>query len=175
MQRHLKPGPWAPGGRGLISGSGPPMVPWLSFGGSMARERVQEEAASEREAALETNAVGVAVALDEARDRPELAEEVAGFLREHRTLIEDQRDHLREQSRHLKLRFAGEWLKVVLQAMTVLVGAGAALMVGLLIWSATQDHSGVVESFEVPADLAARGLTGRVVAAKLIDHLRDIQ
>ena len=50
----------------------------------------------------------------------------------------------------------------------------SALVVIAMAWNASRDHGLVVESFSVPADLATRGLTGQVVARKVLDRLADL-
>ena len=44
-----------------------------------------------------------------------------------------------------------------------------------MIWSAYGSGGLVIEPFSVPSDLAARGLTGQVVASKLLDRLVAMQ
>src|SRR5471032_1692835 len=77
-------------------------------------------------------------------------------------------DHLREEQRlnlsHLRLRRFGDYAKMALEigvGLVVLVFAG---WLAAMIWNATQDRDLVIEAFSVPPDLAARGLTGAVVA-----------
>src|SRR5581483_4832414 len=56
-----------------------------------------------------------------------------------------------------------------------IVGAAVVIGLGVMVWQAHQDHGLVVEAFSVPPDLAARGLTGEVVATQLLDQLSDMQ
>ncbi len=56
-------------------------------------------------------------------------------------------------------------------AVGVLLGLGFLWMV----WSAATDRGLVVEAFSAPPDLAARGLTGQVVAKQLLDRAAQLQ
>jgi len=44
-----------------------------------------------------------------------------------------------------------------------------------MIWDASQSSGLLIEPLSAPPDLAARGITGEVVAAKLLDHLSEMQ
>jgi tetratricopeptide (TPR) repeat protein len=130
---------------------------------------------AQRAQAPEANAVGVAIALGEARGDPALRGEVQQFLKHQRRLIDVQMAHLREQLTHIRLRHFELQLGVALRLL--LVVAGAALVIGLasMVWQAREDHGLVVEAFSVPPDLAARGLTGQVIATRLLDKLTAMQ
>ncbi|HET7084791.1 MAG TPA: hypothetical protein VFI23_08480 [Rhizomicrobium sp.] len=97
------------------------------------------------------------------------------FLRKQGALIDDQRHHLHEQLKQLHLGIWEKWLGVFLRAATAAVGLGAAAAVGLLVWQAAHSNSLLIEAFSVPPDLAAKGVTGEVVATKLLDHLVTMQ
>jgi tetratricopeptide (TPR) repeat protein len=53
--------------------------------------------------------------------------------------------------------------------IALVVGCGAAL------WGAAHDDALVIEAFSVPPDLAAKGVTGEVVASKVQDRLSAMQ
>jgi len=57
----------------------------------------------------------------------------------------------------------------------VAAGAFVLLVVLSLAWEAHQAHGLVLEAFSVPPDVAQRGLTGRVVASKLLDRLSELE
>ena len=44
-----------------------------------------------------------------------------------------------------------------------------------MLWTASRSNSLVIEPFEVPPGLAQRGITGKVVAARVLDQLADLQ
>ncbi len=48
-------------------------------------------------------------------------------------------------------------------------------MLAAFVWDASQDRSIVVRAFSAPPALAARGLTGDVLAARFMDRLRHVQ
>ena len=58
---------------------------------------------------------------------------------------------------------------------TLCVGIAAACLVGAAVWDAAHDDGLVIEAFSVPPDLAARGLTGEVVANQLLANLSSFQ
>jgi tetratricopeptide (TPR) repeat protein len=82
---------------------------------------------------------------------------------------------LRKQLHQLHLSHFREWLyasaEVVLGLVILLIFVGIASAV----WSAAHDNGLVIESFSVPGDLSARGMTGEVVASRLLDKLAALQ
>jgi tetratricopeptide (TPR) repeat protein len=82
-----------------------------------------------------------------------------------------------DKLRRWSLRFsnASAVMKVAFElalALIVLVIAGIAAGA---VWSAHEARGLVIESFEVPPSLAERGLTGQVVASRLLDKLSGLQ
>ncbi len=59
--------------------------------------------------------------------------------------------------------------------MTTLVGLTFAAAIGVMAWQAHEDHGLTIAAFSVPGDLAGRGLTGQVVAARVLDRLSALQ
>ena len=99
---------------------------------------------------------------DLAADSP--AQEV---LRKHGLLLDEQLKHVRLQAFSERM---GAGLKL-------LGGLAALAVVGVLatmVWNASQDRSLVIQAFNAPPELEARGLTGEVIAAKLLDRLAEI-
>ncbi len=139
----------------------------------MAEDFLDAQNASEE--AAETNAAAVALALDGASSRPELSEAIAAFLKEQRKLMEEQREQLRDQVKRMRLGILDQRFSIALKAMTALIGFAVAGALGFMIWSAAGSSGLVIEPFSVPPDLAARGLTGQVVASKLLDRLIAMQ
>lgn len=90
-----------------------------------------------------------------------------------------QAEHLHEQREvqlsHLKARRISEWMKVGLQGLTGLVGLFIAAIVLALVIGAARSRDVVVEAFETPPALAARGVTGKVVASGMLDALNHLQ
>jgi tetratricopeptide (TPR) repeat protein len=110
--------------------------------------------------------VAVALALGGAgRDRAD------SFLKKQEALIEDQRLHLHEQLKQLHIGIWEKWLGVLLRVATACVGFAVAAGLALMVWDAAHSKGLLIEPFSVPPDMAARGLTGQVVAAQLLDRL----
>ena len=89
--------------------------------------------------------------------------------------LHDQRHHMHEQLKQIHLDIWEKWLGVFLRLATSVVGVAAAVAVGFLVWGAAHSNGLRVEPFSVPPDLAAHGLTGQVVAARVIDRLNQLQ
>lgn len=64
---------------------------------------------------------------------------------------------------------------VVLKMVTGLAGLAAVAVVAFALWDASQARGLVIDAFSTPPDLAARGLTGEVAAAQVIDHLARME
>ena len=138
----------------------------------MTEERTSETA--EPEAAFEAGAAALTLALDGARYDPRLRGPITAFLKAQRELIADQRLHLHEQFRNLKLRDVSERLKVGLQVLTVLVGVLVLAGLAAMAWRASRADGLVVEAFSVPPEIARQGVTGAVLAETLLDRLAQL-
>jgi hypothetical protein len=88
---------------------------------------------------------------------------------------EDLRQEERLRRRSLRLHHVSETMKVAFELSLALLALTLIVMVGAALWSAAHDDGLVIESFSVPPDMAARGLTGDVVAARLLDKLAKLQ
>lgn len=116
-------------------------------------------------------------------------QEADAFLKDQRTLIADQRTLAANQNRMLHLqmeemakenpyklsylrlrRFSG-WAKATFQFAIGLIALAMVSALGVMVWNAAHSEGYLIESFAVPPDLAARGLTGEVVAGRLLDRL----
>jgi tetratricopeptide (TPR) repeat protein len=108
-----------------------------------------------------------------------LNEQTRAFLEEQTAVLRLQKEHLHEQ-RELQLsrlrwgRFSDR-MKAGLQLMTGVVALVIALGLGGAIWDAMHSDSVVVDAFESPPTLAAKGLNGTVVASGLLDELHRLQ
>jgi tetratricopeptide (TPR) repeat protein len=122
-----------------------------------------------------TGDVALAAALDEARANPDLSPPVRALFEAQARLVDDQRHHLAEQLRVVRLDKWSKRLKLLLQAISILIGAAVLAGLGALVWTAHAERGVRIEAFSVPPDLAARGITGKVVASKLLDDLADMQ
>jgi tetratricopeptide (TPR) repeat protein len=109
-------------------------------------------------------------------------ERADAFLKKQEALIEDQRSyiatqqhHLREQFKQLRLNIWQQRMGVLLRIAAGFVGVAVAAVFVFMTWDASQSSGLLIEPFSVPPDLAQRGMTGEVVAARLLDNLSQIQ
>jgi hypothetical protein len=89
-------------------------------------------------------------------------------LEKHARLIDIQCEREKEELGVLRLQRLTRWL---ILAAVILMIAGLASA----IWVAGRSKSLVIEPFEVPPALAQRGLNGRVVSARILDQLAELQ
>jgi tetratricopeptide (TPR) repeat protein len=116
--------------------------------------------------------------MGQAAEDSAVAAEAAAFLREQRSLTKLQVEHFQAEHHHA---IAGtgasralEVMKIILQgALTLLVIAATVLFIDM-IWSASRDHSLVIERFAVPPDLANRAISGEQLAGLVADKLATI-
>jgi tetratricopeptide (TPR) repeat protein len=141
----------------------------------MADETRDNGPQSDTEDPREANAAAIAIALDGARDRPELSGPIAGFLNDQRSLIAEQRHHLHEQLKRVKLGIIDQRFSIALKAMTALVGLAIAGVLAFMTWDAIGSDGLVIESFSVPPDFAQRGLSGQTVASRVLDRMTEMQ
>jgi tetratricopeptide (TPR) repeat protein len=107
------------------------------------------------------------------------SEEARDYLRRQSRLADLQIDTLQKQDEfetsHLRWRRFNDQMKGAMQIMLVLIGALFVFGIGAAVWSAAHDDGVVIEAFNVPPDMQARGLTGSVVSSMLLDKLTDLQ
>ena len=89
--------------------------------------------------------------------------------------LTEQFKQLAEQLKQLRLNIWQQRMGVLLRIATGFVGLAVAAGLALMIWNESQSSGLLIEPFSVPPDLAQRGMTGQVVAAKLLDHLSEMQ
>ncbi len=75
----------------------------------------------------------------------------------------------------LRIRHISDVLKLGFELAIAFIVAAIALGLGVVIWQAAHADGLVIESFDVPQGLAQKGLTGEVVASKLLDRLTVMQ
>ena len=101
--------------------------------------------------------------------------ELIAYLGDQRHHLHEQFKHLAEQYKQLRLITWEKRLGVLLRIATAFTGLAIAAGLAFLIWDAANSNDLVINSFQVPPDLAARGLSGPVVAAKLSDKIAAMQ
>ena len=155
------------------------------FGGLFGGEEEKAEAEA-AEARVSAEAFAAALAEEQARRDPEVARAAAQFLRDQSALlttqtaeIEEQRairlSHLHSQSREGRLRRFGQRLRNGMQVFTAVVFTVVGVGLCVMVHDAFTARSVVVEPFDTPPALLARGLSGKVVAGDLLDELTRLQ
>ena len=97
------------------------------------------------------------------------------FLKKQEALIDDQRHHLNEQFKQLRMDLWQKRLGVLLRIATAIIGIAVAGALAFLVRDAANAQGLVIDAFSVPPDLAARGLTGEVVATRFLDQFKAMQ
>ena len=146
-------------------------------------EKIELEAP---EALAGVEAFAVAVAAKLSGNDPGVARETEEFLRKQSRVLEIQADHLKDehavrlatlkgQKREGDLRRSGIRIRIAFQLFMAVIAAFVGAGVVVMVRDAFASRSVVVESFDAPPALAARGATGKVVAAGILDELRRLQ
>ena len=129
--------------------------------------------------ALNVDPLALSIAHEQAKADPKLTRASLDYLHKQTRMLDVQMEHLSEQRvaalKELKLRVLGQRLRVWLQIFTVLFATLIGVGLLVLIRGAVTSSSVVVEPFDAPPALAARGLTGKVVAGGLLDVLTRLQ
>jgi len=106
-------------------------------------------------------------------------EKADAFLDEQTHLVRLQAKELEHELklRHwsLRVRHVSDVMKVTFEIAVALIGVILVSGIGYALWSAAHDTGAVIEAFGVPPDMAARGLTGEVIASKLLARLAFLQ
>src|ERR1700687_4538758 len=138
------------------------------------------------EALAGAEAFAAAVAAIASRQDAGVARKTEAFLSEQTELLKVQKEHLKDehaarlrylrgQAREVDLRRLGLRLRVGFQLFLVLTAAAIGVGTVVLIRDAVTSRSVVIDAFDAPAALAASGLSGKVVAAGLLDVLTRMQ
>ncbi|HEY3637567.1 MAG TPA: hypothetical protein VGK90_05390 [Rhizomicrobium sp.] len=101
------------------------------------------------------------------------------LIDEHTELLAMQKEQMREEEpftlSHLKFRRFSDHAKSALEIAVGLVILLVVCGLGAMVWNAAHDRDLVVEAFSVPNDMAQTGLTGSVVAARVLDKFGAMQ
>jgi tetratricopeptide (TPR) repeat protein len=157
------------------------------LGGLLGRDDEQdrdaEALAGDRSGA---EAFAAALAADQAKHDPAVARAAEAFLRKQGRLVDAQTEeileqralrlaHLRSQRREGRLRRVGQRIRIAMQVFTALVASVIGLGLLVMIHDAFNSRSVIVEPFDTPPALAARGFTGKVVAGGVLDEFTRLQ
>ena len=106
-------------------------------------------------------------------------DEANAFLRKQGRLADLQMEEMRAEEpyklSHYRLRRFSGWARVALEISLGLIALGVIAVLGFTVWKAAHSEGLIIESFRVPPDLAARGLTGEVLADQVLDRLTAMQ
>jgi tetratricopeptide (TPR) repeat protein len=138
------------------------------------------------EALAGAEAFASAVAAKLAGNDPEVARKTVDFLDEQTQLLKVQKEHLKDEHAlrvaHLRnqlkeenVRGFGLRLRVGFQLFIVLLATVIGIGVAVMIHDAVTSRRVVIEPFDAPPGLAAKGLTGKVIASGLLDELSRLQ
>ncbi len=151
----------------------------LAVGAGVSEETEGQDTGAEAVAGGVAGADPAAVALalgSASREKADAFLDKQGTLAdEQRELVADQRHHLHVQLKQLYLGIWEKRLGVLLRIATAFTGLAIAAGLAFMVRDASQSSGFLIEPFSVPPDLAAKGLTGEVVAAKLLDHLSEMR
>ena len=142
----------------------------------MAEENESKDAGAEGPGAG-VDPIAVALALGGASQAQADAflKKQAAFIDDQREFIADQRQHLHEQTKSLKIGIFNERMSAALKLLTTCAGLAVAAALVFLVWDAVDAQGLVIDAFSVPPDLAARGLSGDVVATRFRDQVQAMQ
>jgi tetratricopeptide (TPR) repeat protein len=84
-------------------------------------------------------------------------------------------EYLAEQKRLVRWQVANERAAFALRVLTAAAGIAVAVALGAMAWTASRSAALVIDAFSVPPELAARGVTGQVVASQILDGMTGIQ
>jgi tetratricopeptide (TPR) repeat protein len=132
------------------------------------------------------DAFATAMAAQLSSEDPGVARETAAYLRKQgrlatvqKRLMEDEHalrmKHLAQQWHLLRGQRATQAMRFIFQALTIIIAGFIGCGIVVLLYDAFTSRSAVIEPFDAPPDLAARGVTGKVVAAGLLGELDRLQ
>jgi hypothetical protein len=106
-------------------------------------------------------------------------EKADAYLEEQTRLARLQAQDLEREDRvrhwSLLIHHTSDVLKLALELAAAAIFISIVVAIGAAIWMASHDNSLVIDAFKVPPDMAAKGLTGDVVASQLLDRLTKMQ
>jgi len=97
------------------------------------------------------------------------------FLEDQRALIADQRHHLHEQFKQLKLGIFSQRVSIALRGLTAVIGLAVVIGLGVVIWNAVHADGLVVEALAVPPRFIQAGVGGEIIADDLMTRLGAIR
>ncbi|HEY3814840.1 MAG TPA: tetratricopeptide repeat protein [Caulobacteraceae bacterium] len=150
------------------------------IGSTADEEAAAAEAAAKPDAAATTLSLGRRrrkTAGDPAAD--EYLHREGEVLLKQEMMLDLQIEHLRDHGplnlKHLQVRRWRDVLQLGLQIFLALAASVAGALILMMLIEAMASRSVIVDPFDAPPSLSARGLTGKVVAGGLLDELTRLQ
>ena len=144
------------------------------FGGELSGESEAAESVTQG-----LDAAAAAAAMRAAETDPRLEAQAAAYFSRQSRFIDLQTEDLLEQRGETRWRMHVRRWREGLQLSFQLLLAVVALVIGLgvavMLYDAFSSRSVVVSAFKSPPALSARGLSGDVVAASVLDALQKLQ
>ncbi len=105
--------------------------------------------------------------------------EADAYLRKQREFLDFQIEEMKREDklRHwsLVVHHVGDVMKLAFEVAVATILVAVVVLIVSAVWTAAHDDGLVIDAFKVPPDMAARGLTGDVVAASLLDRVTALQ
>jgi tetratricopeptide (TPR) repeat protein len=112
--------------------------------------------------------------------------EADAFLRKQSALADKQSRFLdlqieelsrEDRVRHwsLRVRHISDVMKLAFEISLAFIVVALAALIAIAIWTASHNDGVVIEAFNVPPDLSAKGLTGEVIATQVQDRIAFMQ
>ena len=92
-----------------------------------------------------------------------------------RAVLERQAQLIQSDVAHRNWQIAREAAGAALMILAAVSAFVAVVVVGTVLWSATQYRGLTIQPFSVPPALEERGLTGAAVASRVLDRLAEMQ
>ena len=156
------------------------------LGGLFGEDEESPDVELTSDSLIGAEAFASAVAADEAKREPTVARATVHFLREQAHILRLQSkfladehhlrlEYLRGQVHEGNLRRAGQRMRVAINVFSAIAVTVIALILSRMLYDAITSRSVVVQSFQTPAALAPKGVTGQVVAADVLDSLQKLR
>ena len=145
-------------------------------GGCVAEENESQDGGAQASGAgIDSAAVALALGGASREKADAFLDDQRILMADQRGFISDQRHHLHEQTKSLKIGIFNERLSASLKVLTAFAGLAVAGFICVAVWNAAHADGLVIDTFSVPPELAQIGLTGEVVASRMLDRLIDLQ
>jgi hypothetical protein len=134
-----------------------------------------------REASTEVRpeAFAAAIAASLSQQHPQVAAETVVFLRKQTELLEAQRKTVEAEREFFEVEWRPRLLGIRLRSGFQILVALFATLIGIgiafVIHDAVKSRVVVIDPFDSPPSLVARGVTGKIVASGLLDELSRLQ